>query len=542
MLVNNNSLIDYPLYLILTILYYLHLCREDKLVQFEGSQVLIRYSCHFPSIATLVSKKHSFTTTARSSKRKLRSGTTSKTNEDVKAPSDATIQGEPMQQDTPQSKDIDDEQRQLDELSAQVDLILKTTRPLKFDQVGNKIRLIIMKALKNPKDSKTQDKACEVLRFMAKSDTNCDKIVQLGGLTMLTKAVKDHPDKTIVHAEASALLAELSWVNPSCIGKIVEEGCLQLVLKSLELHGTHLKVQQMGLGFFRALSYDFVNHASIESVNGVVSIINSMKRNLNKYDIMKEGCYFLQNILCNPDITPETIRVLISSGIAPIILETISKKPNDAEYLAASCGVIANIAINDDAREQIMSFDSAVPTLLSVLEADCKDLEACKCSLNALTLLCSRDDDTKFKIVSSGGIQAVMGLKPPPPNGVGLALLAELSKDSTKYSQQLYDAGGYDFVIAEMTNNYESAHLQAKACELLSNLRIKNTDQVISAVKLILTAMKNHEHDPTTQYTGSQALLAFCQVESAIELLTSEEAEMILGSSQFMNVDYGAIS
>ena len=490
-----------------------------------------------------MSKKHSFTTTARSSKRKLRSGTTSKNNVEVKAPSDATIQEEPMQQDTPQSKDIDDEQRQHDELSAQVDLILKTTRPLKFDPVGNKIRLIIMKALKNPNDSKTQDKACEVLRFMAKSDTNCDKIVQLGGLTMLTKAVNDHPDKTIVHAEASALLAELSWVNPSCIGKIVEEGCLQLVLKSLEQHGTHLKVQQMGVGFFRALSYDFVNHASIESVNGVGSIINSMKRNLNKYDIMKEGCYFLQNILCNPDITPETVQILISSGIAPIILETISKKPNDAEYLAASCGVIANIAINDDAREQIMSVDSAVPTLLSVLETDSKDLDACKCSLNALTLLCcSGDDDTKFKIVSSGGIQAVMGLKPPPPNGVGLALLTELAKDSVKYSQQLYDAGGYDFVIAEMTNNYESAHLQAKACELLSNLRITNTDQVISAVKLILTAMKNHEHDPATQYTGSQALLAFCQVGSATELLTSEEAEVILGSSQFMNVDYGAIS
>ena len=133
-----------------------------------------------------------------------------------------------------------------------------------------------------------QDKACEVLRFVAKSDVNASKIIDLGALTMVSKAIKDNPDKTIVHAEASALLAELSWINPSCIGKIVEHGCLQLVLKSIKYHSTHLKVKQMGLGFFRALSYDFVNHPSIESVNGVSSIIDAMTQNAKKYLIMKE--------------------------------------------------------------------------------------------------------------------------------------------------------------------------------------------------------------------------------------------------------------
>ena len=525
--------------------------REDKLVQFEGCHLLLQYSICFPTIANWIRSKSlpSISSNVRSSKRKLRASKHQKVVEKE------TKSDEPMQEaeqnggDDTQCTESAIEQVQVDELSIQVDSIIKG-KPLKDDPVGNKIRLIIVKALKHPLDSKMQDKACEVLRFLAKSDVNASKIIDLGALTMISKAIKDHPDKTIVHAEASALLAELSWINPSCIGKIVEHGCLQLVLKSIERHSTHLKVNQMGLGFFRALSYDFVNHPSIESVNGVSSIIDAMTRNAKKYVIMKEGCYFLQNILCNPDISMETIELIVSKDIALTIIDSISISDDkyDAEYLEAACGVLANLAIDNTAREQIGGYESSIPALLSVFGHGVTSDAACKCSLNALKLLAAGNDDIKFKIAHLGGIKTVSDFL-LPPNAVilsdaGLGLLSELAKDNERNAQMLLDTGGFDLVTSEMTNHSDSSNLQARACEVLCNLPISNTDEVDAAVKLILSAMKNHKDSSLVQYEGAQALLKFCWTyPSTAEILKSEEATAsILAESQYMTVNYGALS
>lgn len=168
------------------------------------------------------------------------------------------------------------------------------SRPLKDDPVGSKMRSVIIRSLKNPDNFKLQEKAFENLRLMVTSADNVAKLILLGCLTMVSTAMNVHPDKSIVQAEASALLAELVWVNQSCTVAIVEEGCLQLVLKSLSV--TDLKVQQTGCIFFRALSYDFANHPIIDRFLGVGAVIDSMKRNADKYDVLKEGCYFLQNV------------------------------------------------------------------------------------------------------------------------------------------------------------------------------------------------------------------------------------------------------
>ena len=116
--------------------------------------------------------------------------------------------------------------------------------------------------------------------------------------------MKDPPAKTFVQAESRALLAQLAWVDPVCVAAIIAEGLHHLVLSSMRRHVNHLKVQQMGCGFFRSLSYEFANHQCIENVNGVGEIIDAMCRNSKKQLVMKAGWFFLQNMLCNPDILP----------------------------------------------------------------------------------------------------------------------------------------------------------------------------------------------------------------------------------------------
>ena len=517
--------------------------KEDKLVQFEGRQVLLKFCCNFPSIAELVQSK-SIAATATTVRMKRRRRASKRDNieeqaKDEEVPDDTNGSGTlPTQEDSQDIKKASMIEKTDDDLAIEVESIIKG-KPLRDDPIGNKIRLIIIKALKNSDDSKVQDKACEVLRFMAKSPANATRIIDLGGLTMLTQAIYTHPKKPILHAEASALLSELAWVNPPCIDRIVEEGCLRLVLKSMERHCAHFKVNQMGIGFFRALSYDFANHQVIDNVDGVSAIIDSMKRNSTKYDILKEGCYFLQNILCNPDISLQTIDLVVTKDISLTIIDSIGSS-SDHQYLGAACGVLANLVIDETARKQIAGYETSVATLLSVLGSSKENVDACKCSMNALRLLATSSDDMKTQIFQLDGINIVMNLLKPPNHEAlvdsGLGLFLELAKENAKL---LFDAGGYEFITTEMTIHANLPQVQAKACQVLYNLPIVDADQVGGVVKLILTAMKNHIEDSTVQYEGSQVLLKYCcRFPHTTELL--QGASSLLGQSQYMAINYGA--
>jgi hypothetical protein len=492
--------------------------REDKMLQFEGCHVLLQNCCRFQEIAKLLESECIFPFTSdrqRSSTRQKMEQHVDLSNQDARQ----KVTGNDSKLPAGSFRDIDS---------------IIRSKPLVDDPVANKIRLIIKKALKHSDDSKVQDKACEMLRKWATSDDIASKIISLGGLKMVSKAMRDHPEKSIVQAEASALLAELVWFNPPCITEIIAEGFLSLVLTSMKSHDTHAKVQQMGCGFFRAMSYDFANHPDIDGVNGVGAIIDSMKRNPKKYDVLKEGCYFLQNMLCNPGILTEMIRLVVSEGIAFTIIDSISEKVYDDEYHVAACGLLANLTLDDGAREHIGSYDSSVSTLLKVLGLGV-DVDACKCSLTALKHLATGNDDYKDKIVRLGGIKSVIDLLTPHSIDVvmvdsGLDLLSELTKNNSKISQLLVDLDGLEFVTKAMSYHSSSSHIQARACEVLCNLPI-GENEVNRAAELILKAMK-YRTDSMVQYAGCRALLhCCCRSPATAELLQSEQA--VLRRSRF---------
>jgi hypothetical protein len=339
-----------------------------------------------------------------------------------------------------------------------------------------------------------------------------------------------------VQAEASALLSQLAWVDPACSAAIIAEGLHHLVLSSMKRHVNHLKVQQMGCGFFRSLSYDFANHECIENVNGVVEIIDAMKRNAKKEMIMKQGCYFLQNILCNPDILPETIRLVVSSEVAFTVVDGLSENIDDADYVDAACGVLSNLAINEVARSHVGDYQKSVPLLLTILGPDTSE-DAWKSSMNALKLLATGNVDTKAKIVDHGGIKKVIDYLKQQNNDVvvvdtGLGLLSELASDNRKISRLLFNSGCFDLIKEATAKHSDSPHIQARACELLSNLPIDAND-VKGAIGFTLTSMTNHRHS-FVQYAGCHALLQFCcRFPESAQLLQSKRASPILRQSQY---------
>ena len=387
-------------------------------------------------------------------------------------------------------------------------------KPLRNDPVGNKIRLIILKALKQRENSKKIDLACEHLRAIATTPEYVSKILLLGGLKMITVGINQHADKTIVQAEACALLAEMLWISPECTAIIVAEGCLNLVVTAMKRHATHEKVQQMAIGVFRALSYDFANHALISSVKGTAGILDSMKRNSEKTAILREGCYFLQNVLCNPDLDPNTITQIVGREVVPEVINAMKTSADDSDYVGAACGVLANLSIDPSARSHIARYESAIPTLLSVLGSH-NSVETYKCALMALNFLAASDGGST-NIYNADGLSQVLNLVTSTPKDVvilraGIKLLSTLSKNSSECVKLILEVDGFNFVLSTMKKHAKVSHVQSACCEFLRFLPAADEVQAGAATSTILSAMKKHESDSHVKFEGSYALIEICR-------------------------------
>merc|ERR1712029_901173 len=176
-----------------------------------------------------------------------------------------------------------------------------------------------------------------------------------------------------------------------------------------------------------------------------------------------------------------------------------------------------------------------VPILLSVLGYGV-DMDSCRYLLNALKLFATGNNAKEKKILCLQGIRKVLTFLTHSDIVLvdsGFGLLAELTKCDEIYSQMLLEAGGFDWVMTEMSNHTTSSHLQARACEVLRNLPV-GMDKVNLAVNLILRAMKTHTEDRMVQYQGCHALVQLCyRLPGVAEMLKSVEARSIICLSAY---------
>mmetsp|Transcript_32058 Transcript_32058/g.96049 ORF Transcript_32058/g.96049 Transcript_32058/m.96049 type:complete len:764 (-) Transcript_32058:944-3235(-) len=168
-------------------------------------------------------------------------------------------------------------------------IIVKLSIPKLTDPESTKIRKVINSARRVPMDSKVQDKACAQIRKLATSSSSCDKIVLAGGVEMISNAMTHHPDKAVLQAEAFAAIAQLAWINPQVAIKLAHVGVVQKIIHSMEEFPTNAKVQEMGCGAFRALSYEGSNIVVINNAYGITATLNSIKRNPRKLAVQKEA-------------------------------------------------------------------------------------------------------------------------------------------------------------------------------------------------------------------------------------------------------------
>jgi hypothetical protein len=478
---------------------------NDNMVQLEGCQAMLNLCTQFPSIVEPLRQQESYSDSP-SPKRKRRK--VEKISENEHGADEATDQSP----EKANARIVPEPKQALRPLK----------KALTNDPIGNQIRLLIITALRNLDDYKLQAAVCEHLRYLVTSIKNCSTIVKLGGLKMIHISMNQHPRKTKLQNEAITLLLDLIAVNPSVITSICTEGLLDLLIESMYSNGHNFKVQQHCIGIFRAISYDFGKHSDIQNVKGIEAIIESMKRSPKKCSILKEGCTFLQNFLCNEERRGETIELISSLNVLPVVVDSMYSSSEEMDFLGTASGLLANLAIDDPSI--VSDYELSIKTLLVVLQMENILVETSVSVFTALRLLLTNNVENRRKVSEGGGIKIITDFLAVPREVIvvesGLELLVEMIKNSTEISEQLQRCGGVQFVLSLIRGKPRSSTVQAAGCRILRALATLPSHSIElmakETVKAILSMMKSHRNNSRVQLESSRALLQICTLSPSL--------------------------
>jgi hypothetical protein len=393
-----------------------------------------------------------------------------------------------------------------------------------------KIRKIIKTALRDPSDSKAVDKACEQLRKCLKSAESVKTAILFGGVEMICNAMRDHLEKSILQAEACCTLAEMLWLFPSISTKLAHMGAIDLIVTSIHNCPNNFKVQQMGCGALGALSYDTNSIQHIMDAGGLRAVIAAMERFPKKLAVHKEGCYFFQNLIVR---SIDALSAVSNSQVVSIIVEAMSNADSDTEFLLSVCGLIANLAVNKEAKESVGKSD-AIFAVISVLKTT-DDVEVKQAACTALKNLAVGSTENQTKILEKGGLDALFCAIRSHPNHplllvLSFNLMKELCINDEEVAYLIVKNGGIKIILKAMETNRDLATMQVAACEIIGYLLLKGKSEIHAPklVKAIVTAMKNHNDASDVQIQACDALFELSQVPTTRLILKKKETQELL--------------
>jgi len=405
------------------------------------------------------------------------------------------------------------------------------------DPQSIKIRKIIKTAQRDPSDFKAIDKAFEHLRKCMKSVDDVKTAILFGGIETICKGMEDHPEKSILQAEACCTLAEILWKFPGISTKLIHMKTIDLIVSSIRSCPNNFKVQQMGCGALGALSYDDNAIQHIMDAKGVQAVVAAMKRFPKKLEVQKEGCYFIQNLIVR---SIEALRIVSKSQVVSIIIEAISDPDSDTEFSILVCGVIANLAVDQKAKEKVGKTD-AISTFISKLNG-VGNAAVKEAACTAIKNLASGSTRNQKKILEKEGLEAVFDtIRSHPNDPLLLTLSFNVMKELCMYDEEvahkIVKNGGIKLILKAMDRNHDLATMQVAACEIIGYLQFKGKSEIQAPklVKAVVTAMKNHSDDSDVQIQACDALFELSQIPTTRLILKRKETQdlLALAKNQF---------
>ena len=399
-----------------------------------------------------------------------------------------------------------------------------------LDPTSKKILKIIRTAEKYPSDAKKQDQTCEALRKYANDLDAAAKVIELGGLLVISAAMKAHGGIPMVQAEAIGTIADLVWINAEHGETVAELGFVDLIASAMERHGTHPKINKLGCGFFRTCSYERANADLVKKV-GIAAVTNSMKRNPRKCDVLKEGSAFLQNMLViYPDLTRTVIKrqrgESEGDGVISTLVKAMKNNDKDASLHEAACGVLSNVALITNGKSEIIKAGS-IPVLMRVLKNAATfsgEIGLKRTLFLFLTLLATDDEvnvESMLPSLRGGGLEDTFSLiKQHPKDSLLLVAAFGFLKAIAEHNSQLADdivrSGVVKLVVSAMDKQARFDQIQIASCALLSVIKHDGSKSSTFAAKRVINAIENHEDDPTVLEEACHALYNLAECTSTV--------------------------
>ncbi|KAL3789146.1 hypothetical protein HJC23_012235 [Cyclotella cryptica] len=401
-----------------------------------------------------------------------------------------------------------------------------TDTSLASDPVGSKIRTLISTALKQLDNPTVQKHTCQFLRVFITSGKCVDNIIQLGGLLMLAKAMYEHPNDVSVQVESNATLTKMVVTKQACGEAIIGSGCVALAIEAMESHENVMEIQETACALLRALSYDFSTHQLIMKAKGAEAVVATLNAHPKKLDSLIDGCFFLQNILCNIRTFIEASTLIISQGLLSVILGGLVLHP-DVTYLRAACNILTALAMSDVARTVIGDDEDSSSKILSILDLDI-DLDSKKSAIDALKLISVGNEKFASQFSENDGIPRVLDFMGHHPTDIYLVIsclgLMNALVENEQNSKLFVDANGFVTMSCQMNSHRTLSFIQARGCSILRRLVIDGvgTENAKCAIDAIFSALHRFDYDHLIQFDGRHALLNICsQYPSLAPLLHS---------------------
>jgi len=319
------------------------------------------------------------------------------------------------------------------------------------------------------------------------------------------------------------------WLDPAISTKLAHEGAIELIAICMGRFTTNLKVQQMGCGAFRALTYDKTSVPFIKDADGLAAVLSSMKNNPTKLLVQREACYFLQNMLVHEN---ETANSISKSRVVPIIADAMANEHADAEFIQSVCGLIANLALNKRAKAAIGK-SGAIDCIVEALNSS-EDLEVKQAACSALKHVALESLENQERISEAGGLEAVFcAIKAFADDEVLLiaafGAMKELCVGDEASGRKLVSKGIVKILLRAMEDNRDLAIMQSAACGLIGYLPYGKRDkEAPKLAKAVVGAMKMHKDVSYVQIEGCDALLELAQINSVLPLLKEKSTQKLL--------------
>ena len=215
---------------------------------------------------------------------------------------------------------------------------------------GAEITLITMKNHKTNYD--IQSYACALLsKITFYDDEYSPKIVHIGGIDLVLKAMVKHEQISSIQTGALVLLTNLVRVPEIC-ESVIDANGVEIALTAMKNHETDAVIQWYAcvlISMYTSHNNKYI--PKIVDLDGIDLVLMAMKEHVNKPSIQTEAFTLLIDLAFNTDSWDR----IINAGITILVLQAMAKHKTDVKMHENAFILLSYLVNYDDERTKVIA-------------------------------------------------------------------------------------------------------------------------------------------------------------------------------------------